>query len=99
MRNSKARPTVKTTAVSAGAALSRKLMEDDIPKPTKALGSESRQAIIRTRCDKKLNQTQLNTLCAFPLHTIRDIESAKLCPTPTQLTVLSRQLGLVLKYE
>lgn len=85
--------------ITAGAALARRLESDDIPKPTKSLSSESRSEIIRRRTAAEQTQAQLNTACAFPVNTIRDIESGKLCPTPTQLNVLNRVLHASLKYN
>jgi len=83
--------------VSAAVAAARRL-EDDAPKKSKSLTNESKQGIITARVAKGWNQTQLNTQCAFPQNTIRDIENGKLTPTPQQLNVLSRVLKLVLKF-
>jgi ribosome-binding protein aMBF1 (putative translation factor) len=104
VKNNKARAAARAAAAAArpaithAAAVARRLEDDDLPKVTKSLSDESRQAMIRMRCDKKLNQTQLNTALAFPLHTVRDIEAGKLCPTPAQLNNLSRYLGVQLKF-
>ena len=84
--------------VSAAAAAARRLENDEPPKPKKSLSTESRQAILQGRVANKWNQVQLNTLCSFPQNTIRDIENGKLCPTPQQLSVLSRVLKVILKY-
>jgi ribosome-binding protein aMBF1 (putative translation factor) len=54
--------------------------------------------MIRARTAKGMTQVQLNTACAFPLHTIRDIENGKLCPTSAQMNVIKRVLGVVMKY-
>jgi ribosome-binding protein aMBF1 (putative translation factor) len=83
--------------VSAAVAAARRF-EDDAPKKRKVLTNESKQGIITARVAKGWNQTQLNTQCAFPQNTIRDIENGKLTPTPQQLNVLSRVLKLVLKF-
>lgn len=85
-------------AASAEAARLRRLEEEDIPVPTKHLSSESRTEMIRARTAKEMSQVQLNTACAFPIHTIRDIENGKLCPTPAQMNSIKRVLGVVLKY-
>lgn len=85
--------------VSAGAALARRLEDDDAPKITKSLSSESRAEIVQRRVLAGKTQAQLNTECAFPVNTIRDIESGKLCPTPAQLNVLNRVLHAALKYS
>lgn len=80
------------------AARIRRLEGDEIPKPTKHLSADSRTEMIRARTAKGMSQVQLNTACAFPLHTIRDIENGKLCPTSAQMNVLKRVLGIVMKY-
>ena len=84
--------------ISEAAARIRRLEEEDIPKPTKHLSTESRTEMIRARTAKGMSQVQLNTACAFPLHTIRDIENGKLCPTAAQMNALKRVLGIVMKY-
>lgn len=86
--------------VTAGAALARRLEADDegAPKPTRSLGAESRAEIVRLRTTAGQTQAQLNTACAFPVNTIRDIEAGKLCPNPAQLNVLNRVLRTSLKY-
>jgi ribosome-binding protein aMBF1 (putative translation factor) len=86
------------TAKPAGSATFRRLDEEELPVATKFLSSESRTEMIKARATKGMTQVQLNTACSFPLHTIRDIENGKLCPTPKQLSVLSRTLGIVMKY-
>jgi ribosome-binding protein aMBF1 (putative translation factor) len=83
---------------SAHSALMHKLDHDE-PVKIKKLSNESRQAIIHARVGMSMNQTQLNTACSFPINSIRDIESGRVTPSPTQLNVLSRVLKLVLKYE
>ena len=76
-------------------------VEDETPVPTKSLSAESRATFVRLRTTREPPMTQagLNTACSFPANTIRDIESGKLCPTPTQLNVLNRVLRTALKYE
>lgn len=83
--------------MSPGLAAQHRL-ENDEPRKTKSLSPESRQAILQARVANKWNQSQLNTQCSFPQNTIRDIENGKLCPTPQQLSVLSRVLKVILKY-
>jgi ribosome-binding protein aMBF1 (putative translation factor) len=85
-------------AATAEAIRLRRLEEEDFPVPTKHLSSESRTEMIRARTAKGMSQVQLNTACAFPLHTIRDIENGKLCPTPQQMNSIKRVLGIVMKY-
>ncbi len=85
-------------AATAEAIRLRRLEEEDIPVPTKHLSSESRIEMIRARTAKGMTQVQLNTACAFPLNTIRDIENGKLCPTPAQMNSIKRVLGVIMKY-
>jgi hypothetical protein len=84
----------------AGSKAMRALETDDIPKITKTLRPESRADIIRIRTtmEPKRTQAELNTACAFPPNTIRDIESGKICPSPTQLNVLNRVLRTSLRF-
>ena len=84
--------------VSAHTALMRKL-DSDAPVKLRSLSAATRQTIIQTRVGLSMNQTQLNAACSFPQNTIRDIESGKAIPTPTQLNVLSRVLKTVIKYD
>ncbi len=76
------------------------LEDDEIPTPTKALSATSRAEMIRLRTahTPPMTQSDLNRACSFPTNTIRDIESGRLCPTPTQLNVLNRVLKAALKY-
>jgi len=84
--------------ISQQAALMRKL-DSDAPVKLRTLSAASRQSIIQARVALTMNQSQLNAACSFPQNTIRDIESGKAIPTPTQLNVLSRVLKMVLKYD
>ena len=90
--------TQKKPLITAGAALTRQLENEDIPKPTRSLSSESRAEIVRLRTAAGQTQVQLNTACAFPVNTIKDIECGRLCPTRAQLNVLNRVLRASLKY-
>lgn len=91
-------PTVKHTSISATALHLRKI-ESDEPVKIKRLSNDSKQAMIQARVANKWNQDQLNTQCALPPHTIRDIENGKIHPSPAQLNVLNRVLKLALRYE
>jgi ribosome-binding protein aMBF1 (putative translation factor) len=84
--------------ITEAAARIRRLETEDFPSPTKHLSPESRTEMIRARIAKGMSQVQLNSACAFPLHTIRDIENGKLCPTPAQMNAIKRVLGVVMKY-
>ena len=87
-------------AAAAGTRALRAVESEEYTLPSKALSAESRAEIIRLRTSRipKLTQVELNTLCSFPPHTIRDIESGRVCPSPTQLNVLNRVLRTALKY-
>ena len=82
--------------VSAAVAHARKL-EADEPIKKKVLTGESRQAIIQLRVAQKWSQADLNTRCAFPPNTIRDIEAGRVTPTGAQVNVLNRVLHTILR--
>lgn len=84
---------------SAGVVAARRAEEEDIPKLKKHLSSQSRTQITSKRVERGQSQVQLNQECAFPPNTIRDFESGRAVPTPTQLNILNRVLGLALKFE
>lgn len=89
----------KRPAAGAGVVAARRVEAEELPLPKKSLSGESRHMIVAKRTENGWKQEDLNTRCAFPAHTIRDIESGKLCPTPTQLNVLNRVLKTALKYD
>lgn len=96
------KPAPSRPAHPTGTKTLRAVEDDDAPrKAPRSLSAASRAEIIRIRTtqEPKRTQTELNTACSFPPHTIRDIESGRLTPTPTQLNVLNRVLRTVLKYE
>jgi ribosome-binding protein aMBF1 (putative translation factor) len=80
----------KHPQLSQGAALLRKIENEDIPK-IKSISGASRHQIVQGRVAQKWNQTQLNV--------IRDIESGKSQPTPQQLQTINRALNISLKYD
>ena len=86
------------TPMSQHTSLMRKL-DSETPVKLKSLSTTSRHAIVQARVGLTWNQSQLNNACAFPANTIRDIESGKIIPTPTQLNALSRVLKITLKLE
>jgi hypothetical protein len=93
---------VARPAHTAGTKAMRAADDGDAPpKAPRSLTAASRAEIvrIRTTTEPKKTQAELNTACAFPPHTIRDIEAGRLTPTPTQLNVLNRVLRTNLKYE
>lgn len=87
-------------SAAAGTRALRTVESEEYKLPTKSLSAESRAEIVRLRTSRvpKLTQAELNTLCSFPPNTIRDIESGRVCPSPTQLNVLNRVLRTTLKY-
>jgi len=96
-----ARRTVAPRPAKPAGTKALSALEDETPVPTKSLGAVSRAEIVRLRTTREPPMTQavLNTACSFPANTIRDIESGRLCPTPTQLNVLNRVLRTALKYD
>lgn len=87
-------------AISHEARVARELDGHEMTAPVvKRLSDESRRKIISTRGEKDWDQKKLNTMCAFPKNTIRDIEAGHVQPSPKQLSVLNNILGVALKYE
>ena len=85
--------------VHPAVAAIRRIEAAEGPVKVKRISNESKQLIINTRVAAGQTQTQLNTVCAFPQYTIRDIESGKFQPSPGHLNVLNRVLKLSLKFE
>ena len=86
---------VKATATAPEVRAAAKLANTEIGKP-KVLAD--RQEIVTRRLANSWSQAQLNMQCRFPINTIRDIESGKICPTIQQLNMLNRVLKCGLKY-
>lgn len=86
--------------VSAEAIRLAKIADSDAPKAPKYLSPESVQLLISKRLEMKKKQTELDQLCAFPPHTIRDLEARKRAPTQKELSTLNRVLkvGLSLSH-
>ena len=80
-----------------GSATMRIIEETEIGK-LKTLSPESRNEIVQKRVALGQNQVQLNQTCRFPVNTIREIESGRLCPNQQQLGTLNRVLKSSLKY-
>jgi ribosome-binding protein aMBF1 (putative translation factor) len=72
---------------------------EDLPVSSRFLSSETRQQIIAKRVEQKWSQVDLDKQCNFPPHTMREIESGRAVPSPTQLNVLNRVLKVALKFE
>jgi ribosome-binding protein aMBF1 (putative translation factor) len=89
----------KRQTFSSSVIQQRKVEKHDGPLKVKSLSNESKQEMIRTRIAAGMNQQQLNVACAFPPHTIRDIECGKCQPSPSQLNILNRILKLHLKFS
>ena len=81
---------------SAQAQHLAKLEREEFTKP-KTLAPESRQELVKRRLEEKLTQQQLDQRCAFPPHTIRDLEGNKRAPTSKELQTLNRVLKIGLK--
>jgi len=75
-----------------------KVEREEYTKP-KMLSSESRQELVQRRLAEKLTQQQLDQRCAFPPHTIRDLEANKRAPTPKELSTLNRVLKCGLRLQ
>ena len=73
-----------------------KIEKEEYVKP-KMLSPESRQELVQRRLAEKLTQQQLDQRCAFPPHTIRDLEGNKRPPTSKELQTLNRVLKCGLK--
>jgi ribosome-binding protein aMBF1 (putative translation factor) len=54
--------------------------------------------LVQKRVALGKSQVQLNQDCRFPVNTMREIESGRLCPTPSQVNMLNRVLKASLKY-
>jgi ribosome-binding protein aMBF1 (putative translation factor) len=93
-------PAAARVTFSSDAALQRKLAEsDEIGQvKMKTLSPQSRQEIVQRRVANGWNQQQLNQQCGFPANLIRDIESGRVTPSPTQLNILNRILRAALRY-
>jgi len=81
----------------AGAQEKRKVEETEIGRP-KQLSTESRTEIIQKRVALGKSQVELNMLCRFPVNTMREIESGRLCPTQPQVNMLNRVLKSAIRY-
>lgn len=82
---------------SQAAQAAHKLDDTELGR-LKQLSAESRMELVQKRVALGKNQVQLNQDCRFPVNTIREIESGRLYPTPTQINMLNRVLKASLKY-
>jgi DNA-binding transcriptional regulator YiaG len=99
IRNS-ARIAEKTKQIqpkrSAEAQRLSKIANEEYVK-SKMLSPESRQELVQRRLAEKMTQQQLDQRCAFPPHTIRDLEANKRAPSSKELGTLNRILKCGLK--
>lgn len=63
----------------------------------KRVHPESIQALIRKRIELGMTQESADRICSFSTHTIKNIESHRALPTPSQQSVLQRQFGIQVK--
>jgi ribosome-binding protein aMBF1 (putative translation factor) len=97
-RGSNTNTNTNKTQITPAAAKARKIEQVDVGKP-RSLSVESRTEITQRRVALGKNQVQLNQDCRFPVNTIRDIESGRYCPNPSQLSLLNRVLRTSMKYS
>lgn len=84
-------------AISSEARRVAKIENSDAPKGPKTLSHEGRQLLIQSRLLLKKKQTELDQMCAFPPHTIQQLETGKRAPTGGELQKLNRILKIGLK--
>lgn len=58
--------------------------ENETAVPTYRIHFESLQMLVRKRIQMKVNQDRADTLCHFPRHTFKNIESNRYIPTDQQ---------------
>jgi len=75
-------------------ASQRGLDQQETAQKAKTLSTESRTQIMQVRAAMKKTQVELNQMCQFPANTVRDIESGRIVPTPSQLIRLNRVLQM-----
>lgn len=84
-------------AYTADASQIRKIDQATEPQKMKTLSLEARQTISSMRSTLKITQLELNKRCCFPANTIRDIESGRIVPAQSQLSILNRVLRTAIK--
>lgn len=75
-------------------AAQRGLEQQETAQKPRTLSTESRTQIMQARAAMKKTQVELNQMCQFPVNTLRDIESGRIVPTPSQLIRLNRALQM-----
>ena len=88
---------VMAPKVSGEVSRAGKLDRDELPR-MRRLSPGTRRAMVTARESAGLGQSDLNTRAALPLNMVRDIEAGRACPTPDQMTRLSRTLRVSLRY-
>jgi len=91
-RASPAKTVAKNTTPDV--ASQRGLEQQETAQKAKTLSTESRTQIMQLRAAMKKTQVELNQMCQFPANTVRDIESGRIVPTPSQLIRLNRALQM-----
>ena len=94
------RSSTAATAASSEARRVAKIEYAEVPKGPKTLSHEGRQLLIQSRLLLKKKQTELDQMCAFPPHTIQQLETGKRAPTGGELQKLNRvlKIGLTLTH-
>ena len=94
------RSSTAATTASSEARRVAKIENAEAPKGPKTLSHEGRQLLIQSRLLLKKKQTELDQMCAFPPHTIQQLETGKRAPTGSELQKLNRVLktGLTLTH-
>jgi DNA-binding XRE family transcriptional regulator len=87
----------KPLSVTNPEVLRLRAIENDEPVKKRELTRESRQALTSGRIAKNMTQEQVDHVCGFPKHTIRDIESGKLVPSGPQMAIIQKYTGIVLR--
>ena len=59
----------------------------------KRLSSDSLRIMVGARIAKKLTQEQLDQLCGFPKHSVREFEAGRRVPNGKEIGLISRHLG------
>jgi hypothetical protein len=73
-----------------------KLNKEDIPFVKKRIRSELLQQLIRKRIQLKVNQEKADTMCSFPRHTFKNIESNRFLPNDNQIQRIQRVFDVLL---
>lgn len=75
-----------------------KLDSGEMKKP-KVLTAESRKDLVAARVALKKSQSEMDSQCAFPKNTFREIEAGRLTPVGPMLNQINRVLKISLRLE